>query len=72
MTTERDFELAEVLADAERKAGVDRSSARVSVSGRNTCFDCGVLIDAERKAAAPFATRCVACQRAFERAFRHG
>jgi hypothetical protein len=60
---------------AGRKVGVRRAQATlrsltmaVGVDPECTeCSDCGDDIGAARKAAAPWATRCIACQKQFER-----
>ncbi len=70
-----DLDRAESLASEEREAGVRRlqSTLRsltqaVGVDPDCTeCSDCGDDIGARRKAAAPWTTRCVACQQLFER-----
>ncbi len=64
---ERFVELAEKAVNAERDDGVQRVSATLSATGSATCQDCGEEIEAARRAAAPFARRCVTCQRDTER-----
>lgn len=71
MTEERDFERAEHLAEAERWAGQQAARRIVAANGTATCRDFGDEIDAERRAAAPFACRCIQCQRRFEKDYRH-
>ncbi|WP_444453151.1 TraR/DksA C4-type zinc finger protein [Rhodobacter capsulatus] len=71
MTDERDFDRAEELAEAERTAGVQVARSLVAADGQSICRDCGEEIDAERRAAAPFACRCIQCQRRFEKDHRH-
>jgi len=66
---ERFVELAEKAVDAERDNGVKRASAALAATGSGICQDCGEEIEAARRAAAPFARRCVTCQRAVERGF---
>lgn len=69
-----DLDRAESLASAEREAGVARlqSTLRSLTQAvgvdrdRTECSDCGDDIGAARKAAAPWATRCVGCQQLFE------
>lgn len=63
---ERDFELAERLTEAERDAAVNRAVAAVAGVGSVTCTDCGEVIEAERRIAAPWAVRCLHCQQEFE------
>lgn len=63
---EQDFELAERLAEAERDAGINRAVAAVTGLGCVTCVDCGEAIEPARRAAAPWAVRCLCCQQEFE------
>lgn len=63
---ERDFELAERLAEAERDNAVERACAQVAGVGSANCIDCGEPIEAARRAAAPWAVRCLHCQQDFE------
>lgn len=70
-----DIDQAEALSAAERDACVRRlqSTLRsltqaVGVDPDDMeCSDCGEAIGAARKAAAPWAVRCVACQQQHER-----
>ena len=70
-----DLDRAESLASAERDAGVMRVRATlrsltqaVGVDPDDLkCSDCGGDIGARRKVAAPWATRCIACQQQHER-----
>ena len=64
---ERDFDRAEAIAAAERDSAAARASRAVNVIGQDDCEKCGNPLSPERIAAAPFATRCIACQTAFER-----
>lgn len=64
---ERDFEVAESTVAIFRDQRVRSIGAEVSGTGRDTCTDCDATISAERRQAAPFATRCIACQRHRER-----
>jgi len=69
---ERDFDHAEMIAAAERDSSVARASRAVAQSGTRDCADCGAALSEARRFAAPFATRCLACQMARERrALRH-
>ncbi len=68
--SERNFEMAARLADAERDTGVSRASWAVTGRGCADCITCGEEIEAARRAAAPFAQRCIGCQQAFERGVR--
>lgn len=61
---------AEALSRAERDAGVQRLTAALQEAGSLECADCGDALSAARKAAAPWATRCVACQQKQEMAKR--
>ena len=64
---ERDFDIAEAIAAAERDSAAARSSRVVNAPGQPDCEDCGAQLSAARVMAAPFATRCIACQTAFEK-----
>lgn len=64
---ENDFELAERLAEEERDAAIGRVLAAVTGMGSPICIDCGDEIEPARRAAAPWAVRCVSCQQDFER-----
>lgn len=64
---ERDFELAERLAREAVDAAVSRAARALAQPGQTVCQDCDAEIEAERRAVAPFAVRCVACQRLAER-----
>jgi len=46
---------------------VEQALMRISQSRYGNCNDCGTQLSFERLAAAPYATRCIACQTAFER-----
>ena len=58
---------AEALSRAERDAGVARLTAALQEAGSLECADCGDAIAPARKAAAPWATRCVGCKNKRER-----
>ncbi|MBZ0164581.1 MAG: TraR/DksA C4-type zinc finger protein [Notoacmeibacter sp.] len=60
------MERAEAFVAAETAAGIARVGAAVTGTGADVCADCGEAIDAARRKAAPFATRCVGCQGAYE------
>lgn len=64
---ERDFELAERLARETVEAAVRRAANALAQPGMAVCQDCNAEIEAERRAVAPFAVRCIACQRLAER-----
>ena len=67
---EADFEMAERATYAEVEAQTLRAQRSLSAKGCATCCDCGFEIDPARRAAAPFAARCMPCQQAFERGAR--
>lgn len=64
---ERDLDCAEAVAMAERDTLVARASHAVAQSGTRECQDCGAALSEARRCAAPFATRCLACQMAHEK-----
>lgn len=64
---ERDFEMADALAAAERDSSAARASRAVAGAGRADCQDCGERLTAARRQAAPFALRCLECQQAHEK-----
>lgn len=68
---EFDFELADTLAQAERDAAIARAVSAVTGTGSAICIDCGARIEAARRAAAPWAVRCIHCQLQFEREGAH-
>ena len=61
------FDLAELRAEQEREAAIGAAGRLVSAAGSDDCLDCCEPIEAMRKAAAPFAKRCIGCQEAHER-----
>lgn len=63
---ESGFERAAQLAEWERADGLSEVTRRTAATGLAECTDCGDLIPPERRAAAPFAIRCHACQCAVE------
>lgn len=63
-------ELAEHRVAAERDASVRRIHLAVYDDGAPVCEDCGQPIPEERRRAAPFARRCIACQTAFEKSMK--
>lgn len=65
---ERFLDLAEQAVEAERTRAVQRVTSAVAGTGRKACLDCDEEIEPKRRAAAPFAVRCVACQQVAERA----
>ncbi|MFV1530489.1 MULTISPECIES: TraR/DksA C4-type zinc finger protein [unclassified Phaeobacter] len=68
MMDERFLDQAERAVEAERARAVQRVTSAVAGTGRKACLDCGDGIEPKRRAAAPFAVRCVACQQIAERA----
>lgn len=54
------------LAESERGCGVAAVLASISGEGCDDCQDCGDQIPQARRAAAPWAVRCVDCQSDFE------
>ena len=64
---ERDFDRAEMIAAAERDRAAARATRAVNLVGQDDCEDCGASLSPERIVAAPFATRCIACQTVFEK-----
>lgn len=54
--------LAHELATHRRRSEIDRG-----INTDGDCSECGERIEAARLRALPFATRCTACQTAFER-----
>ncbi|MCF6432631.1 TraR/DksA C4-type zinc finger protein [Leisingera sp. MMG026] len=65
---ERFLDQAERAVEAERARAVQQVTNAVAGAGRKDCRDCGDEIEPKRRAAAPFAVRCVACQQVAERA----
>lgn len=60
-------DLTEARMDRERALLPALLRARVAPSLATHCDDCGEEIPADRREAAPFATRCIDCQIKFER-----
>ena len=58
---------AEARERVERDRGMSLSRAALEAAGAGECCDCGDDLSAERRAAAPFARRCVDCQSDHER-----
>lgn len=59
---------AVALSEAERETLIARAADQVAQPGSIHCEDCADEIPEARRAAAPFATRCIHCQTKFERA----
>lgn len=64
------IEAAEAAVRRECDSLANRSRAVVEGAGAVECVDCGEEISAARRAAAPFATRCLACQNHAEQSAR--
>ncbi|MBN9243395.1 MAG: TraR/DksA C4-type zinc finger protein [Mesorhizobium sp.] len=64
MTGERDFELANDIAERQRQAGIDRARATLRrnppLTGPIVC-DCGEPISEARRQAVPNTRKCVQC-----------
>jgi phage/conjugal plasmid C-4 type zinc finger TraR family protein len=64
------IEQAEAKVALERDLKLGAVKALVGGTGAADCKDCGSEIPAARRAAAPWAKRCITCQEAFERGRR--
>lgn len=64
---ERFLEQAEKMVAAELQTSMTRNQRAMTTPGTADCMDCGDPIPADRRAAAPFATRCIECQQGAER-----
>lgn len=62
------------LEEADRIGGVQSVRARMQGQGAEFCADCDEEIPAKRRAAAPWAERCISCQDDHDKreARRHG
>lgn len=62
------------LEEADRIGGVALVQARLQGQGAEFCIDCDEEIPAKRRAAAPWAERCISCQDDHDKreARRHG
>lgn len=60
---------AAAATELEREALIALAADQVAQPGSIHCEECGSEIPMERRAAAPFATRCIHCQTRFERGF---
>lgn len=60
------FDLAALREIQEREAIIASASATLNRVGTIECVDCGAAIPAARIAAAPFAIRCITCQKSHE------
>lgn len=62
------------LEEADRIGGVQSVRDRLQGQGSDICIDCDEEIPAKRRAAAPWAERCISCQDDHDKreARRHG
>lgn len=71
MTGERDFELANDIAERQRQAGIARVQAFVAARGQHLpgplVCDCGEPIDEARRLAMPNTRKCINCATFLER-----
>lgn len=70
MVTERQMEQAEALEESARAQGRANVARAMHGAGSDRCVGCGEAISSARRAAAPWAIRCINCQTGFERALR--
>lgn len=66
-SSDRNFDLAEELAEKERQTAILRVRLALAHEGRFDCQDCPHEIEPARREALPSAIRCIACQTAYER-----
>jgi RNA polymerase-binding protein DksA len=64
-----DLENAELSRDLQELREIDAALARLREGGYGTCTDCGGEIDLERLRPEPAASRCLDCQRVYEKTF---
>ncbi|MDW9912460.1 TraR/DksA family transcriptional regulator [Sinorhizobium meliloti] len=64
---EKDFDLAEKIAERQREAAIRRARLALAVEGTFDCQDRPNEIEAARREAVPSARRCIAYQRHYER-----
>jgi phage/conjugal plasmid C-4 type zinc finger TraR family protein len=64
---ELDLIAAELLVELDVAARVAQVQGALMGQGSDQCEDCGAVIEAARRRAAPFAVRCVHCQADAER-----
>ena len=60
------FDQAARREQEEREALIADAANAVSKKGSAICCDCDLPIPAARRAAAPFAVRCIGCQKIHE------
>lgn len=63
----RDFDLADQMAEAERSSAIFAAQRALSGAGALDCIDCGLEIPEARRKATPSAKRCIVCQTCVER-----
>lgn len=63
---EKYLEQAERLEQTQRDSSLQAVQRTLAGSGSANCQDCPKSIPAERRLAAPNATRCIGCQQVFE------
>ncbi len=66
MNSNAEFDLASRREEERRAAAVGAAHAVVSAKGSADCVDCGSAIPAKRLIVAPFAVRCLDCQKIHE------
>lgn len=64
-----DLENAELSRDLQELREIDAALARLSEGSYGTCGDCGGDIGLGRLRREPAASRCIDCQRTYEKAF---
>jgi len=69
---ENQFELAQKIEEAARKAGIEEAHRACAGKGSPDCVDCDEPISAKRRAAVPYAKRCAECQTTYERERKNG
>lgn len=60
------LDIASDLEESERAHGTAMVRAALQAHGADECHECGDTIPADRRKAAPWATRCVYCQEVSE------
>lgn len=63
----QDLDQADLGRDLEELRGIERARARIADGSYGTCTDCGMDIEYERLRVNPSASRCIHCQRLFEK-----
>lgn len=65
-TSNAAYDLASEREEQEREAAIQAARAILVTVGADTCVECDRPIPAGRRAAAPFAVRCIECQKIHE------